>query len=374
MSPSDSKRDYYEVLGVSRNASEDEIKRAYRKLALKYHPDRNKSSDATENFREISEAYAVLSDKEKRNMYDRFGHAGVHGRWSVDDIFGGVNFEDLFRSFGIGGGFGGFGSIFDLLMGGPSFRRTTRRTAGIDLRYDMEISLKEAASGLEQEITIPRDESCPHCKGTGGEPGTEIISCSQCKGTGELRQMQRSAFGQVIRISTCPACQGRGQTPKKQCKECRGRRVVRRERQLLVKIPPGVDTGTMLRLSGQGASEEGGQPGDLYVVIHVRPDPTFKRMGDDILIEVPISITQATLGAEIEVPTLTKRARLQIPAGTQPDTILRLKGEGMPRTHGRGQGNQLVRIKVVVPSKLKDKQRELLEQLSKELDNNSSSK
>jgi molecular chaperone DnaJ len=368
---SGSKRDYYETLGVSRSATIDEIKRAYRKLALKYHPDRNKAPDAAEKFREISEAYAVLSDKEKRSMYDRFGHAGVHGRWSSEDIFGGINFEDLLRSLGLGGGFGGFGSIFDLLMGGPSFRQTTQRTVGIDLRFDMEITLKEAAKGLEQEITIPRDEICTHCKGTGAEPGSKITSCSRCQGTGELRQMQRSAFGQVIRISTCPTCNGRGQTPEKLCKECRGRRVVRRERQLLVKIPPGVDTGTMLRLSGQGASDGGGKPGDLYVVIHVRPDPTFKRMGDDILVEVPISITQAALGAEIEVPTLTKRAKLKIPAGTQPDTILRLKGEGMPRPQGHGRGNQLVRIKVVIPTKLSKQQEELLKKLAEELNNSS---
>jgi len=365
-----SKRDYYDVLGVPRSATVDEIKRSYRKLALKYHPDRNKSPDAPEKFREISEAYAVLSDKEKRSMYDRFGHAGVHGRWSSEDIFGGINFEDLLRGFGISGGFGGFGSIFDLLMGGPSFRQATQRTAGIDLRFDMEITLKEAAKGLEQEITIPRDEVCSHCNGTGGEPGTNIISCSRCKGTGELRQIQRSAFGQVVRISTCPACNGQGQSPEKSCKECHGRRVVRRERQLLVKVPPGVDTGTMLRLAGQGASEGGGQPGDLYVVIHVRPDSTFKRMDDDILVEVPISITQAALGAEIEVPTLTKRAKLKIPAGTQPDTILRLKGEGMPRPQGYGRGNQLVRIKVVVPTKLTKQQQELLEKLAEELNKN----
>jgi molecular chaperone DnaJ len=361
-------RDYYEVLGVPRDASKDNIKRAYRKLALQYHPDRNKNPDAPERFREISEAYAVLSDDEKRAHYDRFGFAGVRGRWTAEDIFGSVNFDDLFRSFGLGGGFGGFGSIFDLFMGRGAGRAAARREpVGVDLRYDMEITLKEAASGVEREITFPRDERCPHCNGTGAEPGSSVIACSRCRGTGELRQVQRSPFGQVIRITTCPDCAGRGQMPQKVCKECRGRLSVRRERQIRIRIPPGVETGQMLRLSGQGASEEGAAPGDLYVVVHVRPDSVFQRIDDDIVTEVTISMTQATLGAEIEVPTLASKAKLKVPPGTQPDTLLRLKGAGMPHAKGWGHGDQLVRIKVQIPTKLSDKQRRALAELAEEL-------
>jgi molecular chaperone DnaJ len=363
---SSSKRDYYDVLGVSRDASKAEIKKAYRKLALKYHPDRNKDPEASKKFKEISEAYAVLSDKEKRAQYDRFGHAGVHGRWTAEDIFGGINFEDLLRSFGIGGGFGGFGSIFDFFTGGT--RGRVRRRSGIDLRYDLEITLQEAASGIEKEISFPRREVCPHCQGSGAEPGSDVKHCPTCRGSGEQRQVERSAFGQVIRITTCPTCGGRGQIAEKRCSECKGRRTVKQERQIRVKIPPGVESGSMLRLAGQGASEGGEQPGDLYVAIYVRPDSTFKRMGDDILIEVSITMTQATLGAEIEVPTLNQKAKIKIPAGTQPDTVLRLKGQGMPRSRGRGKGDQLVRISITIPTKLSRHQRELLEELSKEWD------
>jgi molecular chaperone DnaJ len=374
VSNSGNQRDYYEVLGVSRGASKEDIKRAYRKLALQYHPDRNKAPDAAEKFRQVSEAYAVLSDDEKRAQYNQFGFAGVRGRWTAEDIFGGVNFEDLFRSFGLGGGFGGFGSIFDILMGRGAGRATARReSVGVDLRYDVEISLKEAASGAERELTFPRDERCPHCNGTGAEPGSSVIACSRCRGTGELRQVQRSAFGQVIRIATCPECAGRGQMPEKVCKECRGRRSVRRERQIRVRIPPGVETGQMLRLQGQGASEDGAVPGDLYVVIHVRPDSVFQRVDDDILVEATISMTQAALGAEIEIPTLTSRAKLKVPPGTQPDTVLRLRGAGMPHAGGWGHGDQRVRIKVRIPTKLKDKQRQALAELAKELGEKDSS-
>ena len=367
------KRDYYEILGVPRNATKEEIKRAYRKLALKYHPDRNKSPDAAEKFREISEAYAVLSDDEKRAQYDRFGHAGVHSRWTVEDIFGGVDFDDLFRSFGFGSGIGGFGSLFDWLLGRTPTPRPTVRERGVDLRYDLEITLKEAALGAEREIVVVREETCPRCQGMGAEPGSGLVACPRCQGSGQLRRVQRSTFGQVVHITTCPECGGRGQVPGKPCRECRGRRVISRERRLLVRIPPGVDTGSTLRLRGEGASQDGGPPGDLYVVLHVLPDPTFQRMGDDLVVEVPISITQAALGAKIEVPTLTGRVSLKVPPGTQPDTLLRLRGQGMPRIDGAGRGDQLVRIKVVVPSRLTRRQRELLEQLARELDGSPSS-
>ncbi len=364
------KRDYYEVLGIPRTASKAEIRSAYRKLALKYHPDRNKEPNASEKFKEISEAYAILSDEEKRRQYDQFGHAGVTGRWSAEDIFGGINFEDILRSFGLGGGLGGFGSIFDFFMGGRN-RRATRQSTAIDLRYDLEITLKEAATGLEKKITLNRDEQCPNCNGSGAEPGTPLNTCTRCGGRGELRQVQQTMFGQIIRVANCPTCNGRGQIAETRCTQCKGKRTVRQKRELRVQIPPGVESGSMLRLKEQGASGDGGQPGDLYVVVHIKPDKTFQRVGDDVLIELPITITQAALGTEIEVPTLTSRAKLKIPAGTQPDTVLRLKGQGMPRVRWRGNGDQLIQIKVTVPKKLKPHQRELLEQLSKELDESS---
>ena len=364
---SNQKRDYYEVLGVDRKATKEEIRKSYRKLALKYHPDRNKEPDAAEKFKEISEAYAILSDENKRLQYDQFGHAGISGRYSAEDIFGGINFEDILRGFGLGGGLGGFGSIFDFLMGRGG-RRGSQRDQAIDLRYDMNISLKEAATGIEKEISLKRDEQCPKCGGSGGEPGTPLTTCSRCRGGGQLRQVQQTMFGQVIRVATCPQCNGRGQIVETPCSECNGKRTVKEKRSIRVQIPPGVESGSMLRLKDQGASQSGGRPGDLYVVVHVKPDKTFQRVGDDIILELPISITQATLGAEIEVPTLLSKAILKIPAGTQPDTVLRLRGQGMPRARWRGNGDQLVRIKVVVPKKLKRSQRELFEQLADELD------
>jgi len=361
------KRDYYEILGIPREATKDEIKRAYRKLALKYHPDRNKEPDAADRFKEISEAYAILSDDVKRQQYDQFGHAGVAGRWSAEDIFGGINFDEILRSFGLGGGAGGFSSIFDFFSG-RSGRTPTQRSSAIDLRYDLSISLKEAASGIEKEIKFDRDEVCPHCQGNGAEPGTPLNTCPQCQGRGELRQVQQTMFGQVIRVGTCPACHGRGQTPEMQCSSCKGRRTVREKRSLRVQIPPGVEDGTMLRLRAQGASQNGGPAGDLYVVVHVKPDKTFQRVGDDLLLEFEASITQVTLGAEVDIPTLTSHARLKIPPGTQPDTLLRLRGQGMPRARWKGNGDLLVQVKVVIPKKMSKSQRELLEQLATELD------
>ncbi len=367
------KRDYYEILGVPRKATKEEIRQAYRKLALKYHPDRNKAPDASDKFKEISEAYAILSDDHKRAQYDQFGHAGISGRYTAEDIFGGINFEDILRGFGLGGGLGGFGSIFDFFLGGRG-RRAPGQTTAVDLRYDMEITLKEAATGIEKEISLKRDEQCPHCGGKGAEPGTALNTCPNCEGRGELRQIQQTMFGQVIRVGTCPKCQGRGQIAETLCSECKGKRTVSEKRSIRVQIPPGIESSSMLRLKDQGASHDGGRPGDLYVVVHIKQDKTFQRVGDDLFIEVPITITQAALGSEIEVPTLTSQARLKIPAGTQPDTVLRLRGQGMPRAQWRGKGDLLVRINVQVPKKLSKRQRELLEQLSKVLDKGSSRK
>jgi molecular chaperone DnaJ len=363
------KRDYYEVLGVPHEATKEEIRKAYRKLALKYHPDRNKEPDAADKFKEISEAYAILSDDQKRAQYDQFGHAGISGRYTAEDIFGGINFEDILRGVGLGG----FGSIFDFFTGRRG-RSAPGQTAAIDLRYDMEVTLKEAATGIEKEISLKRDEQCSHCGGKGAEPGTPLNACTNCGGRGELRQVQQTMFGQVIRVGTCPTCQGRGQIAETRCSECKGKRTVKEKRSIRVQIPPGIESGSMLRLKNQGASHDGGRPGDLYVVVHIKPDKTFQRVGDDLVIEVTITITQATLGSEIDVPTLTSQARLKIPAGTQPDTVLRLRGQGMPRAQWRGKGDLLVRINVQVPKKLSKRQRELLEQLSKELDKEPSRK
>jgi molecular chaperone DnaJ len=349
------KRDYYEVLGVDKNASKDEIKRAYRKLAMQYHPDRNKSPDAEEKFKEISEAYGVLSDDTKRAQYDRFGHAGIDWRYSREDIF-----RDL------GFGFGGFDSIFDMFFGGRRRRYKPGPRRGSDLRFDLEITLEQAARGLKTNIKLPRTETCPICHGSRAEPGTAPMQCPTCNGSGQVGYTKRTPFGQFTSVTTCNRCRGEGKIIDKPCQECRGRGTIQRTRKISVKIPPGVDTGSRVRISGEGeAGERGGPPGDLYVVIHVKPHEIFVRENDDILCEVPISFSQASLGDEIEVPTLDGKAKIKIPAGTQTGTIFRLRGKGMPNLQGYGKGDQHVRVVVVTPTKLSEKQRELLEELAK---------
>jgi len=363
------KRDYYEVLGVGREADPKEIKSAYRKLALKYHPDRSQETDAEERFKEISEAYAVLSDSDKRKQYDQFGHAGIDGRYSQEDLFRGVDFEDLLRGFGFGGGFGGGGSIFDMFFGGGrGGRRGPGR--GRDLRYDLDMTLEEVASGLETTIDVPRMEICPACSGTGAKPGTSPVTCDQCRGAGQVTRVQKTPFGQMMTSSTCPKCGGRGQIVSDPCAECRGSGRVRKTRTISVKVPAGVETGQHLRLGGQGEAspDPGGEPGDLYVFVNVRPHPLFRRDGDDLLFEAPLSITQAALGADLEVPTLDgKRARIKVPAGTQTGSVFRLKGKGIARLHGfGGTGDMHVRVSVKTPSNLTGRQKELLEELAAE--------
>ena len=355
-----SKRDYYEVLGVSKTATQDELKKAYRKLARKYHPDLNKDNEeAAEKFKECNEAYSVLSDDQKRAQYDQFGHAAFeNGGMGGGGGFGGA------------GGFGGFGGsgmedIFDMFFGGQGGRGGNRAKSGpqrgADLRFDLEITFEEAAFGLEKEINLYRDETCDHCHGEGAEPGSKVESCPECNGTGYVRFTQNTMFGQMVNERPCSRCKGEGKIISEPCKECRGKGTLKRNKKLKVKIPAGVDNGSRLRVSGEGeAGAKGGPSGDLYVYLYVKPHKFFERDGTTVLCEVPINIVQATLGADIKVPTLDGQVTMKVPEGTQPGKVLRLKGKGIPSLRGGGRGDQLVRIKVVVPTKLSDKQKDAL--------------
>lgn len=355
-----SKRDYYEVLGVSKTATQDELKKAYRKLARKYHPDLNKDNEeAAEKFKECNEAYSVLSDDQKRAQYDQFGHAAFeNGGMGGGGGFGGA------------GGFGGFGGsgmedIFDMFFGGQGGRGGNRAKSGpqrgADLRFDLEITFEEAAFGLEKEINLYRDETCDHCHGEGAEPGSKVESCPECNGTGYVRFTQNTMFGQMVNERPCSRCKGEGKIISEPCKECRGKGTVKRNKKLKVKIPAGVDNGSRLRVSGEGeAGAKGGPNGDLYVYLYVKPHKFFERDGTTVLCEVPINIVQATLGADIKVPTLDGQVTMKVPEGTQPGKVLRLKGKGIPSLRGGSRGDQLVRIKVVVPTKLSDKQKDAL--------------
>lgn len=366
-----SKRDYYDVLGVQKNATKDEIKSAYRKLAMQYHPDRNKSPDAEEKFKEISEAYGVLSDEEKKQQYDMFGHAGISGRYTQEDIFRNIDFDSIFRDFGFG--FGGFESIFDTLFGrrrrrGPSWEDWEKRPIpGDDLRFNMEITLEQAVKGLKTEINVPHTKDCDVCKGSGIEPGKQATQCSQCGGSGQIQQVRQTANTRFVQITTCSKCGGRGQIIEHPCPECRGSGKVQVKRKIAVDIPPGVDTGTRIRIRGEGEPGiRGGPPGDLYVVTYVKPHPVFEREGNHLLTEVPITFSQAALGTKIEVPTINSKAELRIPAGTQSHTLFRLKGKGVPDISGRGRGDEFVRVIVRTPEKLTSRQKELIRELSEE--------
>lgn len=360
------KRDYYEVLGIPRTATEEEIKKAFRNLAKKYHPDANKDDPtAAEKFKEISEAYQVLSNAEKRKMYDQFGHAADQmGQGGPGGPFGG-GFPGGFGQ----GDFGAFGDLFEMFfgeaMGGRGRRRGPER--GRDLQYDIEISFEEAVFGGTREIRVPRIETCAICGGSGSRPGTSPVTCRRCGGAGQVQVAQNTAFGRFVNVTTCPDCRGEGRVIEHPCPECRGRGRVRREKVVELTVPAGVDTGMRQRLSGFGEEgARGGPPGDLYVVYHVRPHPLFQRDEDDILLEWPISITQAALGAEIEVPTLEGNVPLTIPEGTQPGATFRLKGKGVHHVQGRGRGDQIVTIRVEVPRKLSPRQRELLREFARE--------
>ena len=359
-----SKRDYYDILGVPRNAAKEEIKNQYRKLALKYHPDRNKSPDAEERFKEISEAYAILSDDEKRVQYDRFGHAGIDSRYSAEDIFRGVDFDEILRDIGFGFG-GGFGSIFDMFFGG---RGSVRGPAlGQDLRYDLEISLEQAYSGLATEIEVPRSERCSECNGTGAKPGTSPKKCPGCGGTGQIQHVQVSGFMHFARIEPCRKCRGRGTVIEKPCPVCHGNGIVGRARRINLKIPAGVDTGSQLVMRGEGDAPNGdGRRGDLYVVVHVRPHDIFRREGSDLICRVDLGFSKAALGGEVEVPTLDGPAKIMVPPGTQSGATFRLRKKGMPMLRESGRGDELVVVQVKIPTRLTTRQRELVEQLLRE--------
>ena len=353
-----SKRDYYEVLGVDRQASDQQIKSAYRKLALQFHPDRNPGDHkAEEKFKEAAEAYAVLADAQKRGMYDRFGHAGVNagaggGAGFDPTIF--ADFSDIFSNLGDVFGFG------DILGGGRRRRGGPQR--GSDLRYDLEITFDESAEGTETSVVLPREETCETCSGSGAAPGTSVETCAQCRGTGQLRYQQ--GFLTVAR--PCSTCRGTGKTIAKPCTTCRGMGRVARERKLTVKIPAGIATGQQLRLSGEGEhGSGGGPPGDLYVVVHVQEHPFFHREGDDLYCEMPIHFPTLALGGSIKVPTLNGREDLSIPSGTQPGARFRLRGKGMPSVTGRGHGDLHVIARAAVPKKLTKEQKQLLEQLAR---------
>lgn len=340
------KRDYYEVLGVSRDASDAEVKKAYRQLALQYHPDRNPGDKrAEERFKEVNEAYSVLSDPEKRAQYDRFGTVGVGV--DVSDLGFGTLFDDLFEGF--------FGAT------GRRDRRARGRR-GEDLRYDLEIGLEEAAIGLETKVQIPRPEPCEVCKGSGLEPGTRREVCPGCQGRGQVRFSQ--GFLTVAR--TCPRCGGEGEVNRHPCKGCHGEGRQNRERLLKIKIPAGVDDGSHLRLSGEGAAgSQGGPPGDLFIVIHVRPHDFFTRRGEDLYCDLPLSFPHLALGAEVEVPVLGGTSPLKVPPGTQPGQILRLRGKGMPELGGRRRGDICYQAVLEVPTRLTARQRQILEELQR---------
>ena len=348
------KRDYYEVLGVSRNASDDELKKSFRRLAKQYHPDANKEQGAETRFIEINEAYEVLSDPQKRAAYDRYGHAGLNGS-------AGAGFGDF-------AGFSSINDLFETFFAGAT--GTTRRSGtqrGADLRYDLTITFEEAVFGCQKEIELPRWETCSSCRGSGAQPGTSTARCSSCQGTGEIRRVQQSIFGQFVNVTMCERCRGEGRVITTPCEKCRGQGRVRNNRRVVVNIPAGVDDGINVRVTGEGeVSARGGTPGNLYVILTVKPHPYFKRSGNDILYELPISFTQAALGDEVEVQTVDgKTTALKIPAGTQTNRSFRLKGMGVPVVHSSARGDQHVIVKVVTPSNLTPEQKRLLEEFAR---------
>lgn len=353
MSSGTDKRDYYEVLGVPKNADAGAIKREYRKIALRYHPDKNPGNkDAEERFKEAAEAYEVLSDTTKRDRYDRFGHAGVGGAGrqfgSMDDIFSA--FGDIF-----GGGRGG-GSIFEQFFGGRGGAHA-ERSGGADLQVHLEVTLEEVRTGVKRKIEIKRNEACEKCRGSGAKPGTSPKTCPDCKGSGQIVRSQ----GFFAMRSTCPRCHGLGEVIDTPCDSCKGNGRVPQKREVTVTLPPGIEEGMQLRLTGEGeAGRRGGVRGDLYCLVKIKRHTLFTRDGDDVLLEIPIGFAQAALGTEIEVPTLQGKSKLKIPAGTQPGTVLRMRGIGLPRLDGYGVGNQMVRVQVEVPTKLDAAQKELL--------------
>ena len=362
------KRDYYDVLGVQKGAGKDDVKAAYRKLALQYHPDRNKDPGAAEKFKEISEAYAVLSDDDKRQEYDKFGRQGVYQHYSQEDLFRGADFDSIFRDLGIGGFGGLFERFFGGLGGGLGFEEVQGRAQlrGDDLAYDLEISFEDALHGVSRDIEVARLSECKVCNGSGAQPGSRSRTCNECNGRGRVQKVRRTGFAQFVQITVCPKCNGEGTIVDKPCKNCHGSGLERARKKLQVKIPPGADEGQSLRLRGEGNLAQGGRAGDLYVRIHLRPHPEFKRQGDNVIYETKISFPKAVLGGELDVPCVDGKARVKIPPGTKAGTIFRLEGKGFPSVEGWGKGDELVRIDVDIPRDVSRKQRELLEQYATE--------
>lgn len=361
------KRDYYEILGVKKSASLDEIKKSYRELALRYHPDRvahEQKKEAEEKFKEISEAYAVLSDSQKRALYDQYGHAGIDQRYAQEDIFKGADFSSIFKDlgdFGVGGDL--FEEIFSDLgfdVFGTSTRHGKRQRRGRDLEISVNITLEEAASGTEKTVTIPKYEVCPTCQGSGAKPGTKKTTCSKCQGSG--RMVVSNGFFRIAQ--TCPHCAGEGIIVASHCPDCKGEGRAKVTRKIKVKIPAGVDRGSSLRIRGEGEAGTSGR-GDLYVIIEIEPHQIFERDGNDIVVQVTISLSKAILGGEVEVPTLDGKVMMKIPAGTQSGKVFRLREKGIPDLHGRGVGDELIRVIVHIPTSLTAKQRQLMEEFAK---------
>jgi len=361
------KRDYYEILGVNKSASLGEIKKAYRSLALRHHPDRvpaEKKKEAEEQFKEISEAYAVLSDSQKRALYDQYGHAGIDQKYTYEDIFKGADFSSIFEGlsdFGFGGGL--FDEIFEdlgfnIFGGRGSGARRSRR--GRDVRIEVDITLEEAATGVEKKISIPRYETCSACSGSGAKPGTKRSTCPMCKGSGQVA----ISSGFFRMVQTCSRCRGVGSVVNQPCLDCRGQGRVKVTHKLKIKIPAGVDDNSSLRIRGEGESGMSSK-GDLYVLIGVKPHSIFKREGNDLYTEGSISFAKAALGGEVEIPTLNGKVKMKIPAGTQSGKVFRIRGKGMPDLHGYGRGDELVRIRIKVPTSLTQQQKRLLEEFAK---------
>ena len=349
-------KDYYKILEVSKDASKEDIKKAYKKLAKKYHPDLNKEEGSTEKFKELNEAAAVLSDDTKRAQYDQFGTAEPGAGFSSQGFdfsnFGQGNFD--------------FGDIFDQLFGGSGRRGRRQPQRGNDLLYELEIELEDAAFGATKSISIPRLEKCSHCDGTGAEHKSDIVKCPDCDGSGYVRQERRTPFGYFSTTSPCRKCQASGEFIKKECSECDGTGLVRKTRKIDVDIPKGIEDGLKLRITGEGeAGEKGATTGNLYVEIHIRDHKIFERHEDDLYIEIPISFVQASLGSEIEIPTLEGKAKLKIPAGTQTNTLFRMSGKGIPHLRGSGKGDEMIKVIVHTPEKLNKKQKDLLKDFEK---------
>lgn len=343
------KRDYYEVLGVPSNASEEELKKAFRRQAMEYHPDRNKDADAEKKFKEINEAYQILNDPEKRTVYDRFGHDGLAGNGGFDQGFEGF------------GNFGGFGDIFESFFGGFSSKAQSGPRKGADVQISQTISFEEAALGVQKTLNIKRNEICVECKGSRAAPGSSPKRCGTCHGNGQVRRSQQSLFGQFVQVVSCPTCHGEGEVITKPCDICHGSGQQYHTRSLEVAIPPGIEHGSQIRLSSEGqAGERGGSAGDLYVILSIGSHKFFKRNGYDLLYELPINFTQAALGDSVEVPVLNGSIELEIPAGTQSGAILRAKGKGIQHLRNSRYGDLLVTIRVVTPRSLTDKQKQLL--------------